>query len=193
MKTLFSTINTIYLKGFRQSSDATCGPASVILSSCGFGLAQEKESLWRDDFFAAWMPVQDFPVRGMALHELAFISQIIYKDNLEITFRRSFPENLPFFLDDIKDSIHEAKTVLIVNYLQDDFVRHNSPCELGNPHYSPLIDWNGERETVLIADVDPVINVPYEVSVHKLFQSMTKLNPSIPLPRGWIKLKLRGS
>lgn len=185
MRNLFHKILHVYNTGFRQSTDATCGPASVALATVGLGFRLKKESEWRNNTFLQWMPVDQFLDRGMALHELHFISQLIYGQKIDITMRRSYPENLPIFLNDIASSFQTMRSVIIVNYPQDDFV-HTAPHPSGNPHYSPLIDWDENQSSVLIADVDPAIKEPYWVGIDAIFQSMSQCNPATKLPRGWL-------
>lgn len=183
----------LYAKGFRQSADATCGPASVILATQSLGLKEKQEAAWRSPKFSRWLPVHQFLERGMALHELLFISELLYRGKINFSLQRAYPENKPFFLQDVVESLSLKKSILIVNYKQDDFVAHNPPCVQGNPHYSPLIDWDESKNQLLVADVDPLIQKPYWVSLDALFSSMAKINPAFHLPRGWLKLSLRSS
>ena len=188
----FHKILQIYNTGFRQTTDATCGPASMSIAAAGFGLELKQESEWRNNAFSKWVPVDQFLDRGMAMHELQFTSQLIYGSKIDITMRRSFPENLPLFLHDVKNSFQTMRSVVIVNYPQDDFV-HLAPHPSGNPHYSPLIDWDETQNKVLIADIDPALKEPYWVSVEAIFQSMNKCNPAFNLPRGWLVMYKRNS
>ncbi len=190
MNNPFHKILQIYNAGFRQSTDATCGPASIALATMGFGLPLKQESEWINNNFSEWMPVDQFLARGMALHELQFISQLIYGDHIEVVTRRSFPENLPIFLHDIQNAFRTMRSVVIVNYQQDDF-GYTTPHPSKNPHYSPLIDWDPIQNSVLIADVDPEVKEPHWVAVEAIFQSMSHHNPAINLPRGWLVLYIR--
>jgi len=180
-----------YSDGFRQTTPTTCGPASVILSAFSLGLDAKEEFEWQAEKFAPWMPVKDFPVRGMALHELQFISELLYSTQLEIMLRRSYPENYDLFLNDLKEGHHTKKSVIIVNYRQDDFVPTQEPSEQGNPHYSPVLDWDITHQRLLIADVDSEIQEPYWVKTQMMFQSMSHSNPAFKIPRGWLVLRKR--
>lgn len=82
-------------------------------------------------------------------------------------------------------------TVVIVNYRQDDFFSHVALCPQGNPHYSPLVDWDPSKENVLLCDIDEVVQEPYWVNISELFQSMGHYNPAYHLPRGWLVIKKR--
>lgn len=186
----FHKILQIYNAGFRQSTDATCGPTSMALATMGLGLELKQESEWINSSFSQWMPVDQFLERGMALHELQFISQLIYGQEIDIVMRRSYPENLPLFLNDIQNSFQTMRSVIIVNYQQDDFI-YTAPHPSGNPHYSPIVDWNQSQNEIWIADVDPAIKVPYWVKIESIFQSMSNCNPAINLPRGWLVLYKR--
>ena len=190
MNSLHDNLLKLYQASFRQSCDATCGPASIILATASLGLEQKQESEWVSSGFARWMPVNQFLERGMALHELQFISELIYGKKLDIVARRSYPENFPQFLNDIRCSFEQNNSVIIVNYLQDDFV-HTTPAATGNPHYSPVVDWDKINHKILIADVDPAILEPYWVNIADIYQSMTHCNPAFNIPRGWLVLHKR--
>ncbi|MBA3535002.1 MAG: hypothetical protein H0T84_00060 [Tatlockia sp.] len=189
MDNLFFRLEQVYRDGFRQSSNTTCGPASVILATRGLGFKSEKESRWSEEGLRRWLPITDFLMRGMALHELQFVSELIYEQKIDIQLRRAYPENFHLFLNDIEEFFLLKNTVIIVNYLQDDFVFTNL-CEHGNPHYSPLISWNSIKNEILIADVDPDINEAYWVSVESMFRSMEQCT-TLKIPRGWLKLRKR--
>jgi hypothetical protein len=191
MDDLFSRLLHYYKKGLRQSHDATCGPISVILATLGLGFKKEKESKWRNPDLPHGMPVNEFLIRGMALYELQLISEMIYKQKIDIQLRRAYPENFELFLKDIEDFFLFKNSVLILNYRQDDFVSHNIACEHGNPHYSPVINWNSSQGKILIADVDPMIKEPYWVKIEDIFHSMAQINVVSELPRGWLKLRKR--
>ena len=180
----------LYKAGFRQSCDVTCGPSSIILATVGLGLNLQQESDWVSANFARWVPVDHFLERGMMLQELQFTSELIYGKKLDIVARRSYPENLPVFTNDIRHSFQSKNSVIIVNYLQDDFV-HTTPCASGNPHYSPVVDWDQPRNKILIADVDPAIQEPYWVNITDMFQSMSHCNPALNIPRGWLVIHKR--
>lgn len=62
----FKTRLRFYNDGFRQNSDSTCGPASVIFSALSLGLEKKQESAWRKTKFKPWIPVDNFLQRGMA-------------------------------------------------------------------------------------------------------------------------------
>lgn len=190
MKTPFKKILQLHKDGFRQSTDATCGPASIALAAIGLGLEPKKESEWRNVNFSQWMHVHKFPERGMALHELQYISQLIYGQEIDIALRRSYPENFSLFLNDIEYSFETQRSVIIVNYQQDDFI-HTAPIPSGNPHYSPVVNWDKRKNEVLIADVDPEVNEPYWVKIKEIFKSMSHCNPTNNLPRGWLVLYRR--
>jgi hypothetical protein len=189
MDNLFSRLEQAYRDGFRQSSDTTCGPASVILAAHGLGLKSEKEHRWSAQELGKWVPVTNFLLRGMSLHELQFISELIYEQKIDIQLRRAYPENFQLFLKDIEESFLFQDAVIIVNYLQDDIVSVN-PCKHGNPHYSPIISWSSVKNEILIADVDPDVKEPYWVSVEAIFRSMEK-STVMKIPRGWLKLRKR--
>lgn len=190
MPTLFNTILQSYYAGFRQACDATCGPASIILAAKGLGLEEKQEAEWSCATLAHWMPVDQFLVRGMALHELHFVSEFIYGQKVNIQLRRAYPENLGIFLNDIKDTFQQKNAVIIVNYRQNDFI-FTTPCVAGNPHYSPMVKYSPKEDKVLIADVDPHVSEPYWVSIEALFQSMTYCSPVFHLPRGWLIVRKR--
>lgn len=189
MDNLFSRLEQAYREGFRQSSNTTCGPASVILASRGLGFKPENESRWSEEKLSRWLPITEFSIRGMALHELQFASELIYEQKIDIQLRRAYPENFLLFLKDIEEFFLLQNTVIIVNYLQDDFVFTNL-CEHGNPHYSPVISWGSVKNEILIADVDPDVQEPYWVSVETMFRSMEK-STAMKIPRGWLKLRKR--
>ena len=186
----FHRILQLYNDGFRQTHDATCGPASIALASIGLGLKIKQESEWINRDHARWMPVDQFLERGMALHELQFISQLIYGQDIDISTRRSYPENLSLFLSDVKCSFHNMDSVIIVNYQQDDFIANKSSPS-GNPHYSPVVNLSWEKNEIMIADIDPEIQAPYWVKIENIFQSMSHCNPAFNIPRGWLVLRKR--
>lgn len=175
-----------YHQGFRQVTDATCGPASVILAAMALGLNEHPESNWYDPRFATWLPVSTFSERGIALHELCILSEVIYCNELDISYKRAYPENFSLFVQDING--HDQ--IIITNFIQDDFVKINTPCPEGNPHYSPIAEVTPEGE-LLIADVDTIIQQPYRVKIASLYKSMAKKNLAFGLPRGWLVLRLR--
>ena len=177
----------LYNNGFRQTTPATCGPASVILVAQGLGLEATPESLWHDHRFAKWLPVDKFPERGIALHELCFLSEIIYCNKLEITLKRAYPENFHAFKQDLILAAGDKRTVIIVNYLQDNFIK-TTTCWENNPHYSPVIALNEQGE-VLIADIDAQVKEPYWVPIEQMCQSMNQINSEFGIPRGYLILK----
>ncbi|CDZ76433.1 Phytochelatin synthase [Legionella massiliensis] len=181
----------IYKKGFRQQHEATCGPASIILSATGLGLEKKEESEWIDKRFKRWLPVHEFLDRGMALHELLFISELVYAGKISLTLYRSYEENYAIFIDEIKNAFQTRNAVLVVNFLQADFIKGLSSDSKGNPHYSPLVAWKTKENEVLLCDVDQAIQEPYWVKIDAIFQSMAKYNPAYNLPRGWLVLKKR--
>lgn len=183
----------LYEKGFRQKHHAMCGPASIILATQSLGLDAKEESEWTSQKYSAWMPVDDFLVRGMALHELQCTSELIYGEQIEILLRRAFPENYSLFLDDIEAYNQLQTSVIVINYRQDDFVSTNPDCQQGNPHYSLIIDWNSSKKEILIADVDFGIKKQYWVNIEAMFQSMNHCNPAIGIPRGWLVLRKRSA
>ncbi len=176
-----------YLEGFRQSTDTSCGPASVILAAIGLGLDYCQENCWQAECFAQWLPVHDFHKRGMALHELGFLSEIIFARQLEVRYQRAYPANDAVFKDDIQRATKEQQAVVVVNFLQDDFVDINSKAKDGSPHYSPVM--NSTSSHILVADVDFNITYPYWVHIEDMFNSMAKINPAYNLPRGWLVLR----
>ncbi len=180
-----------YKEGFRQEHEATCGPASIILAALGLGLDKKQESEWISTRFSEFMPVHQFLDRGMALHELHFISELIYENRLDITVQRAYAEHYSLFLNDVKKSFKEHHSVIIVNYRQDDLLSSVAPCPHGNPHYSPIVGWNSKEDKVLLCDVDSSIEDVYWVNIKTLFQSMSQYNPVFNLPRGWLVLKKR--
>jgi hypothetical protein len=189
-KHLFNKIVELYNIGFRQSSDATCGPASIILASHGLEFDLKSEAEWLDNCLAKWMPVDQFPIRGMALHELQFVSEFIYRQTIEVKLRRAYPENFSLFQQDIKDSFLTMNTVIVANFCQDDFIS-KTVCASGNPHYSPIIGWDENTHKLMIADVDPSVQEPYWVAIEDIFQSMSHCNPAFGIPRGWLVLNKR--
>lgn len=184
-------IMQLYKTGFRQTHNALCGPASMILATQALGFEEKHESEWLSPEFSKWVHVDDFKVRGMCLHELQFVSELIYKNHIEIQLKRAFPENFSLFLNDIEVCHRQENSILIINYRQDDFVLNNPYCEQGNPHYSPIANWNAEKKEILIADVDSVIEKPYWVKIEDMFKSMALRNPAIGIPRGWLVIKKR--
>jgi hypothetical protein len=191
MNPIFKQISELYQAGFRQQSEATCGPASIILASQGLGLCMHSESQWIDERFAKWVPVEKFLIRGMALHELQFVSELIFGQQVEIKIRRAYPENFSLFQQDIKDSFRTMNTVIVANFRQDDFM-NTTACELGNPHYSPIISCDKHSHKVMVADVDSLVLEPYWVAIDALFHSMSHCNPTLNIPRGWLVLRARG-
>ena len=183
-------MRSTYNAGFRQSCDATCGPASMILVAKGFDLETKEESAWQNSLFQRWLPVNEFLTRGMALHELQLITELIFGDQIEIILRRAYPENHAFFLDNIQRAFCSEDTIVIVNYRQNDFIT-TTHCDYGNPHYSPIVDYNKEENKVLIADVDNQVQAPYWVSIDAMFQSMNHRNPALNIPRGWLMIRKR--
>ena len=190
MTSPFNKMLKIYLNGFRQTTDATCGPASVILATLGLGLDTKQESEWRNTQFKPWMPVEHFLDRGMALHELEFISELIYVNQIDVKARRAYPENFSVFLNDLNTSFIEEKSIVIVNFRQTDFIINPIGTD-ENPHYSPIIGWDARRKKISVADVDPLVREPYWVGVDEMFQSMSHSNFLYHLPRGWIVLYSR--
>jgi hypothetical protein len=180
----------LYHTGFRQGSDATCGPASIILASYGLGLDIQPETAWRDNRFSQWMPVDQFLIRGMGLHELQFASELIYGQRIELKLRRAYPENLSLFQDDIKDAFTTMQSIIVVNFRQDDFLS-STFCSLGNPHYSPVAGWDKKQNQLMIADTESFVKEPYWVTVEDMFQSMSHCNPAFGIPRGWLVLRKR--
>jgi hypothetical protein len=192
MSSVFTKMLKLYLAGFRQTNDATCGPASVILAADSLGLEIKQESEWRNSEFKPWMPVEQFLERGMALHELEFISELIYVRKIDVKARRAYPENFHVFLKDLKASFTKEKSVVIVNFRQTDFIVNPIGTD-ENPHYSPIIAWDSENKKICIADVDPLVPEPYWVSITDMFQSMSHSNFLYHLPRGWLVLYRRES
>ncbi|MDP1603961.1 MAG: phytochelatin synthase family protein [Legionella sp.] len=191
MSTPFNKMLKLYLAGFRQTTEATCGPASVILATQSLGLDIKQECEWRNSEFKPWMPVDQFMERGMALHELEFISELIFVKQIDVKATRAYPENFPVFLKDIKTSFNKENSVVIVNYRQTDFIKHQGVDE--NPHYSPLVAWDKDAQKICVADVDPLVKEPYWVSIDDMFQSMSHSNFLYHLPRGWLVLYRRKS
>lgn len=181
----------LYQAGFRQAHDATCGPASVILSTLGLGLEKRQESDWIDARFKKYFLVGDFLERGMALHELHFISEMLYSQNIEIIERRAYLENYPLFVDDVSAAFNSQQTVIIVNYKQVDFVANLGHCALGHPHYSPIVKCNLNHHKIMIADIDQSVSAPYWVTFKTMFESMSAIHPVFNMPRGWLILKRR--
>lgn len=190
MNKSFEKILQHYQAGFRQNSEATCGPASVILSAIGLGLELKQECDWSNERFAVFMPIDQFPKRGMGLHELQFITELIYGSQVDVIARRSYPENFAQFLQDVQKSSDSNSSVIVVNYLQDDFVKENIHPS-GNPHHSVIVGWNTINHNLLIADVDPAVHKPYWVSIENMFESMGKPNTALNLPRGWLVIRKR--
>ena len=186
----YKTMADLYQEGFRQKSDATCGPSSVILAALSLGLELKQESEWQNNAFKAWMPVEKFSERGLALHELQFISEMIYAMQLNIQLRRAYSENNSLFLADLKHCFHYKNAVMVVNFRQNDFLEI-FPDEDKNPHYSPIIAWDEKKQRIKIADVDPVIHEPYWVETEQMFCSMNHLIPAFHLPRGWLMVYKR--
>lgn len=180
----------LYQDGSRQTQDSTCGPASVILACLSLGLEKKEESDWRKPELKTWMPVDDFLQRGMAIHELQFVSEMIFPKRLEVQFRRAYPENYPQFLSDLKSCFQQTKQVIICNFLQKDFVK-NLTDPSGDPHYSPLLDFDEGQQKIQVADVDPLVHEPYWTDIKLMFQSMSIANPAFNLPRGWLILTRR--
>lgn len=190
IKHVFEKILELYHTGFRQKSDATCGPASIILASMGLGFDIKSEVEWLDNRLAQWMPINQFPIRGMALHELQFVSELIYGQTIEIKIRRAYRENFPLFQQDIKDSFSIMNTVVVANFRQDDFIS-TTVCASGNPHYSPIAGWDESNQKLMVADVDPSVQEPYWITIEDIFQSMSHCNPAFGIPRGWLVLRKR--
>lgn len=190
MKHSFDKMLELYHTGFRQGSDATCGPASIMLATQGLGLDIKAEAEWLNDRLAQWMPVDQFLVRGMALHELQFVSELIYGQSIEIKIRRAYRENFSLFQQDIKSSFLTMNAVIVANFRQDDFIS-TTFCASGNPHYSPIIGWDENNHQLMIADVDPSLQEPYWVTIEDVFQSMSHCNPAFGIPRGWLVLHKR--
>ena len=191
MRNIFNKMIQLYKAGFRQEHEATCGPASIILATLGLGLEQKHESEWISTRFSRFMPVHQFLERGMALHELHFISELIYENRIDIRTQRAYEEHFSLFLNDVKESVQEKKSVIIVNYRQDDFVSNGVSCSQGNPHYSPIVGWDAKEDKVLLCDIDSSIQELYWVNIQTLYQSMSQYNPVFNLPRGWLVLKKR--
>jgi hypothetical protein len=181
----------LYKAGFRQAHESTCGPASVILSTQVLGLDIRQESDWIDIRFEKYFPVGDFLERGMALHELHFISEMLYSKNLEIIERRAYQENYSLFVEDLIQVFNTGNAVIIVNYKQVDFVANLTHCPLGHPHYSPVAHCDVENNKILIADIDFNVSEPYWVTFQEMFKSMSDCHPVFNIPRGWLILKRR--
>lgn len=181
----------LYKAGFRQEHEATCGPASIILATIGLGFERKQESEWTNTSYSPWMPVHQFLERGMALHELHLISELVYENKLDITAKRAYGEDFPLFLKDIRESFRTKHSVIVANYRQDDFISNFVPCLQGNPHYSPIVGWKPKEGKVLLCDIDAAIQDLYWINIKTLFQSMSHYNPALNLPRGWLVLKKR--
>ena len=90
----FGRILERYERGFRQATECSCGPASLILVSEALGLPAKEESACYDPNFGKWLRVAEFGTRGMAIHELALAAELIFGSEVEVLLRRAFPENL---------------------------------------------------------------------------------------------------
>lgn len=187
---LLKTILKLHKKGYRQGSSVTCGPASMIIAGTELGFEMISEAEWSNARFENWVPINQFLSRGMALHELQFTSELIYGKEIEIKALRAYPENFTAFIEDIKTSFQNNNSVVIVNYLQDDFIPED-PCPDGSPHYSPIAGLDDTSNRLLIADICMTVDNTYWVEAKELFQSMSKLNPSFNIPRGWLVIRKR--
>lgn len=105
----FKKMLQFYKTGFRQDHEATCGPTSMILATLGFGFEKKQASEWINPRFSSWMPVEQFLERGMALHELQFISECIYENMINVIAKRAYPENFSLFWQDITDAFQTQK------------------------------------------------------------------------------------
>lgn len=184
---IFEKILKKYNEGFRQQHLATCGPASVILAAYALGLEMKKEEAWQNPQFNQWVPIDQFLIRGMALHELYLISQLIFKETLDIQIRRAYSTNISLFKQDLERAFKDFNSVIIINYVQSDVhASFNPDDKIG--HYSPIADYKKKENKILVADVDTHVNKPYWVNIQNLYDSMSHVLPVMGLPRGWLVL-----
>lgn len=181
---IINPVFKLYEEGFRQQHGSTCGPASVILAATALGVEPKTEMAWRANTYAKWFPINEFLDRGMSLHELQVISELVFAHKIEIQSRRAYKQNLNLFKEDINRSFHSMNSVIIVNFRQNDFIVATTH-PLGNPHYSPILGWDNNNQ-VLIADVDATLNFAYWLDIEVLFTSMSQINLSLGIPRGWL-------
>jgi hypothetical protein len=186
----FDFIQHHHRTGYRQRHGATCGPSSLALAAASLGLPLRPEADWLGEPLSRWVPTQDFLVRGLSLQEAQFVTEYLHRGELEVTFRRAFPENLGVFRHDLATTTERKDHALVLNFAQDLL----TGAELtghGNPHFSPLAGFDPNTDTLRIADVDPEASGIYEATLKKAFDAMAAQNPAFRLPRGWLVLRRR--
>jgi glutathione gamma-glutamylcysteinyltransferase len=186
----FAFIQHHHRTGYRQRQPTTCGPSSLALAAASLGLPLRPETDWLAEPLSRWVPTQDFRLRGLSLQEAQFITEYLHRGELEVTFRRAFPENLAAFRDDLLTTAERGDHALVLNFAQDLM----TGAELtghGNPHFSPVAGFDPATDTLRIADVDPETTDIYGVTVKKAFEAMAAQNPAFHLPRGWLLLRKR--
>jgi hypothetical protein len=192
--TNFEKIAKDVREGFRQQDIWSCGPASVNLVLRAIGLDAKPETAWTDPKFSRWVPVDQFTVRGMAIHELQFTCEMLFGDQFEFVLRRAFPENEVQFAKDVESADSDENTAVILNFRQDDLIEQ-TPGPQGHPHYSPVAGFRFNEVTdnaeILVADVDAEVKEPFWADMDKVFKSMGEINPAFGIPRGWIFMKRR--
>lgn len=184
---VWKEIENLHARGFRQKSECTCGPSSLSLVSMAMGIPGVSEESWISEDKKRWLAIDQFPVRGLALPELALAAELGLREKIEVSLRRAFPENEQVFHEDLKLA-SRAGHALILNFAQDTALSRPF-TEQGNPHFSPVADLRGD--SVLIADVDPEIKSAYWVPIRLVYQSMALTNPAFGIPRGWIVIRKR--
>ena len=187
----FENILSAYNGGTRQLDECTCGPASLALATQALGLERRPEEAWLAPEFKRWVPVDEFRARGMALHEAALTTELIYRDRLEVRMRRAFEENLSLLVQDVEESsLRNGDRVVVVNFCQDMIFGKKTRDDQA-PHYSPVAGFERQGARILLADVDRDIKKPYWVTGAELFAAMQVMNPSLGTPRGWLVLRKR--
>src|ERR1700733_10658552 len=115
---VFSRIESLHRDGFRQRSECTCGPSSLSLVSIAMGLPNQTEEFWISEDKRRWLSVDQFPNRGMALHELALAAELGLREKVEVRLRRAFPENERAFQEDL-ELVARSGDAMILNFAQD--------------------------------------------------------------------------
>jgi hypothetical protein len=66
------------------------------------GLSELNEAAWISEDKRRWLLIDQFPTRGMALHELALAAELGLKDQAEVRLNRAFTENEQAFREDLE-------------------------------------------------------------------------------------------
>ncbi|HLD98884.1 MAG TPA: phytochelatin synthase family protein [Bdellovibrionota bacterium] len=189
-ETTFQRILKRYESGFRQATECSCGPASLVLIADALGLPAKEESACYDPKFGKWLRVDEFENRGMAIHELALAAELIFGSEVEVLLRRAFPENLHQFISDLKECRDRDQSTMILNFAQDH-VTGRTFQDQGYPHHSPVAGFDEKGVQVLIADVDSEVTAAKLVPVSTVFEAMAFMNPAFGVPRGWLLIRKR--